>query len=418
MSKNSIKSVFKNAEIEKIYALLENLIKSKGLQKLKESIIKTLKEKDKIEIEIEDFEKEKAGLNKKDFAKFLNICVDEIEKLESKIGIIFEQIHELSNAKVIDDVEKILHNLLKSEHYEKIENANAYHRTIDLFLEFPKHFAHLHYTFEANKVSGKFWHERKINDFEKSKNDILDKKDTLKKAIKMVLEVIGKGQFCDVETFECGFEKWFVISIDGALHTEGVIEKGKKDYISYKPEEHIIFVFNEREKRMQTLAKFPDKQVLQFEKAFGDAVLNVDISKYPSKNDAFNVAEVYKRILRNGSLNFNITDAQIKNLYARQIKLQHISNGSIITLSNSKIEKDGDIFKELEQYKLTEKHQNETMIGEEYEVKSVGFVVHYKLEGYKKTLNKSFSINNKGQTNLDMNTVGMIVRDILHKNKI
>lgn len=418
MPKNSIKSVLKNADIQKVFELLEKEIGNEKTLKIQQNIINTLKNEHKIKISVDDFIKEKAGLTGKTFVRFINACVNEIEQLESKIGVLFEQIEELSNAKVIDEVEKILHNLLKSEDFAKIDNENAYDRTIDLYLQFDEHFKNLHYTFEAKHTSGKLWQERKgIEEFD-NKADFLSKAKYLKKAIGMITQELGKGEFCEVDAFECGLEKWFVVSIEGGLHTEGVIEKGKKDYISYKPEEHIVFVFNEKEKRLQTLAKFPDKQVLQFEKAFGDAVLNVEILKYNKKNDAFNIMEVYKRILRNGALNLNITNAQIKNLYPRQIKLEHIANGSKITISNYKIEKDGDIFKELERYKLTEIHQNETMVGESYEVKSVGFAVHYKPEGCRKTLKKTFSIDSKGKTNLDMNTIGKTVREVLIANKI
>jgi hypothetical protein len=418
MSKNSIKNVLKNADIQKVFELLQSEIGNEKTLKIQQNIINTLQNEHKIEITLDDFIKEKAGLSGKNFVRFINACLNEIEKLESKISVHFEQIDELSNAKVIDEVEKILHNLLKSEDFAKIDNENAYDRTIDLHLQFSEHFKNLHYTFEAKNASGKLWQERKgIQEFE-AKIDLLNKKPALEKAIGMITQELGKGEFCEVDAFECGLEKWFVVSIAGGLHTEGVIEKGKKNYISYKPEEHIVFVFNEREKRLQTLARFSDKQVLQFEKAFGDAVLNVEILKYNKKNDAFNIAEVYKRILRNGALNLNITNYQIKSIYPKQIKLEHISNGSKITISNYNIEKDGDIFKELQRYKLTEKQGSETMIGENYEVKSIGFAVHYKLEGYKKTLKKAFSIDSKGKTNLDMNTIGKIVREVLIANKI
>ena len=421
MSKNSIKNVLKNADTQKVFELLESKIGKAKTLTIQHNIIKELGSEHKITIALDDFTKERVDLGKRDFVKFIEIFLNELHaptEQNAKIGILFEQVDELSNAKNIEEIERLLYGILSKDGCSKIDNENAYDRTIDLYSIFPEHFKNLHYTFEAKNASGKLWQERKeIEVFEKS-IDLFTKKDALKKAIGIITQELGKGDFCEVETFECGLEKWFVVSIEGGLHTEGVIEGGKKDYISYKPEEHIVFVFNGKEKRLQTLAKFHEKQVLQFEKAFGDAVLNVDISKYIKKNDAFNIADVYKRILRNGALNLNITNSQIKSIYAKQIKLEHIANGSKITLSNYKIEKDGDIFKELQRYKLTELHQDETMIGENYEVKSVGFVVHYAVENSRKTIKKPFSIDSKGKTNLDMNHIGKTVREVLIANKI
>ncbi len=421
MAKNSIKNVLKNADTQKVFELLEKEIGNDKTSTVQQNIINTLQNEHKIEISINDFSKEKAGLNKKDFDKFIEACLYEFHTQtpqNAKIGILFEQVDELSNAKSIEEVERLLCSILSREEYSKIDNENAYDRTIDLYLQFPEHFEHLHYTFEAKNASGKLWQERKeIEVFDKN-IDLFTKKDALEKAITMITETLGKGNFCKAETFECGFEKWFVVSIEGGLHTEGVIEKGKKEYISYKPEEHIVFVFNEKEKRLQTLASFSDKQVLQFEKAFGDAVLNIDITKYIKKNDAFNTHEVYIRILRNECLNLNITNAKIKSIHVKQIKLQHIANHSKITLTNSQIEKDGDIYKELKRYNLTEKYQNNAMIGEEYEVQSIGFNVHYTVENRRKTIKKPFSIDSKGKTNLDMNYIGKTVREVLIANKI
>ena len=58
------------------------------------------------------------------------------------------------------------------------------------------------------------------------------------------------------------------------------------------------------------------------------------------------------------------------------------------------------------------------MIGEEYEVQSIGFNVHYTVENHRKTLKKPFSIDSKGKTNLDMNYIGKTVREVLIANKI
>lgn len=421
MSKNSIKNVLKNADTQKVFELLESKIGKAKTLTIQHNIIKELGSEHKITIALDDFTKERVDLGKRDFVKFIEIFLNELHaptEQNAKIGILFEQVDELSNAKNIEEIERLLYGILSKDGCSKIDNENAYDRTIDLYSIFPEHFKNLHYTFEAKNASGKLWQERKeIEVFEKS-IDLFTKKDALKKAIGIITQELGKGDFCEVETFECGLEKWFVVSIEGGLHTEGVIEGGKKDYISYKPEEHIVFVFNGKEKRLQTLAKFHEKQVLQFEKAFGDAVLNVDISKYIKKNDAFNIADVYKRILQNGALNLNITNSQIKSIYAKQIKLEHNANGSKITLSNNKIEKDGDIFKELQRYKLTTQNQNNAMIGENYEVKSLSFVVHYAVENRRKTIKKPFSIDSKGKTNLDMNYIGKTVREVLIANKI
>jgi len=421
MAKNSIKNVIKNADTQKVFELLEKAIGNDKTSIIQQNIINTLQNEHKIEISVDNFSKKRAGLNKKDFVKFIEACLYEFHAQtlqNAKIGILFEQVDELSNAKSIEEVERLLCSILSSEEYSKIDNENAYDRTIDLYLQFPEHFEHLHYTFEAKNASGKLWQERKEIEVFDKKVDLFTKKDALEKAIAMITETLGKGIFCHIDIFECGFEKWFVVSIEGGLHTEGVIEKGKKEYISYKPEEHIVFVFNEKEKRLQTLASFPDKQVLQFEKAFGDAVLNIDITKYIKKNDAFNTHEVYIRILRNEYLNLNITNAKIKSIHVKQIKLQHIANHSKITLTNPKIEKDGDIYKELERYKLTTLSQNNAMIGEEYEVQSIGFNVHYIVENRRKTIKKPFSIDRKGKTNLDMNYIGKTVREVLIANKI
>jgi hypothetical protein len=421
MAKNSIKNVLKNADIHKVFELFGKKIGNEKTLTIQHNIINALQSEHKITIALDDFTQDKVNLSKRDFVKFIEVFLSELHaptEQNAKIGILFEQVDELSNAKNIEEIERLLYGILSKEEFSKIDNENAYDRTIDLYLLFPEHFKNLHYTFEAKNASGKLWQERKgIEVCEKNIN-LFTTKDALKKAITAVTETLGKGNFCEVETFECGLEKWFVVSIEGGLHTEGVIEGGKKDYISYKPEEHIVFVFNEKDERLQTLANFSEKQVLQFEKAFGDAVLNVDISKYIKKNDAFNIAEVYKRILQNGALNLNITNSQIKSIYAKQIKLEHNANGSKITLSNNKIEKDGDIFKELQRYKLTTQNQNNEMIGEEYAVQSIGFNVHYKPEGYKKTIKKPFSIDSKGKTNLDMNHIGKTVREVLIANKI
>ena len=72
----------------------------------------------------------------------------------------------------------------------------------------------------------------------------------------------------------------------------------------------------------------------------------------------------------------------------------------------------------MQRYKLTETQENDTMIGENYEVKSVGFVVHYTVENSRKTIKKPFSIDSKGKTNLDMNHIGKTVREVLIANKI
>lgn len=421
MAKNSIKNVIKNADTQKVFELLQKEIGNDKTLTIQHNIINALQSEHKITIALDDFIKEKVNLSKKEFVKFIEVFLSELHaptEQNAKIGILFEQVDELSNAKNIEEIERLLYGILSKEECSKIDNENAYDRTIDLYLQFPEHFKNLHYTFEAKNASGKLWQERKGIEVCEKNIDLFTKKDALEKAITMVTETLGKGNFCEVETFECGLEKWFVVSIEGGLHTEGVIEKGKKEYISYKPEEHIVFVFNEKEKRLQTLASFPGKQVLQFEKAFGDAVLNVDISKYIKKNDAFNAHEVYIRILRNECLNLNITNAKIKSIYDKQIKLQHISNGSKITLTSSQIEKDGDIYKELERYKLTTQNQNNAMIGEEYEVQSIGFNVHYTVENHRKTIKKPFSIDSKGKTNLDMNYIGKTVREVLIANKI